>query len=262
MIRAERQAKILKLIREKGFVENKELQELFKVTPITIRRDLKDLSEQNLVRLDHGGAADVNVVGSSIEPLYRTKMYLNVEKKHAIGTAASELINDGETIFLDSGTTTLQIAQSLRTKRLTNLTVVTYDIKIADELCTTENINVLVLGGTLRKHLYSLYGPYTEYVLENLRAKKAFLGVDGASKENGISNANVEEVPIKQLIIRNSDEVILVSDSTKFNKDTFCRVCLWDPIDYVITDDSIPKDYLEFFELKNIKYKIVNLTKV
>jgi len=260
MIRAERQAKILKILREKGFVENKDLQELFNVTPITIRRDLKDLSEQNLIRLDHGGAADINVVGSSIEPLYRTKMYLNVEKKIAIGMAASDLICDGETIFLDSGTTTLQIAQSLRNKRVINLTVVTYDIKIADELGALENINVLVLGGILRKHLYSLYGPYAEYVLKNLKAKKAFLAVDGASKENGISNANLEEVPIKQLIIQNSEEVILVADSTKFGKDTFCRVCSWDSIDHIITDDGIPKDYLEFFETNNIKTKIVTPT--
>jgi DeoR/GlpR family transcriptional regulator of sugar metabolism len=260
MMRAERQAKILQLIREKGFVKNEELASIFKVTQATIRRDLKALNEQNLIRLDHGGSYDVDFLASGSEPLYETKVHVNKEQKQMIGQAAVDLIKDNETIILDSGTTNSQIAHSLRNHHLENVTVVTCDIAVAHTLGSVKNINVIVLGGILRRSFYSLYGPYTELALRNIHANKVFLGVDAASMDVGISNIVLEEVPMKQLMIQNSDQVIMVADSTKFGINAPHKVCSWDDIDYVITDDCIEKSYSEFLDNQGIAATRVNIS--
>ena len=253
MLRGERQAKIIQLIREKGYIENDHLSQLYNVTAATIRRDLKTLAEQRLIRLDHGGAYDSDALDGSTEPQYETKVYVNREIKRLIGTAAAEMICDNDTVFLDSGTTNAEIAQSLRSKSFRNLTVITCDIITAKVLCPVANINVLVLGGILRKSFYTAYGPYTESVLKNIRANKFFLGVDAASIEHGISNIVLEEIPIKQLMIQNCEEVIMVTDGSKFGKNAAYKVCSWEAVHQVITDRCIPAEYLEFCEGQQIK---------
>jgi DeoR/GlpR family transcriptional regulator of sugar metabolism len=258
MLQAERQTNIFKLIKEKSFLTIKEFEDIFHVSSITIRRDLKELSKQGLIKQVHGGAADITSLSTSFEPLYKTKLYLNFEKKEAIAKKAVEFIDSGETIILDSGTTTLQIAIKLKNKRFKDVGIVTNDIKIADELCTAEHLEVIVLGGILRKFLYTLFGSFTIDFLEQIKVNKFFLAADAISKENGISNANIEEVSIKKLMIQNSQNVILVADSTKFNTDAFCRVCGWEKINSIITDDKISDDYIKFFKEININYQIVS----
>jgi DeoR/GlpR family transcriptional regulator of sugar metabolism len=258
MLRAERQAKILQLICERRFVENKELASIFEVTKATIRRDLKTLKEQNLIHLDHGGSYHIDFLNSGNEPLYETKVYVNKELKRLIAQAATNLVKDNQTIILDSGTTNAQIAHSLRNQHLENVSVVTCDIAVAQILGSDKNINVLVLGGILRKSFYSLYGSYTEMVMRNIRANKVFLGIDAANIDVGISNVTLEEVPIKQLMIQNSDQVVMVADSSKFGINAPYKVCSWDSIDQVITDDCIEKDYIEFFETHGVESTIVN----
>jgi DeoR/GlpR family transcriptional regulator of sugar metabolism len=260
MIRAERQAKILQLIRERGYIKNEELASIFKVTRATIRRDLKALKEQSLVRLDHGGSYDLDFMAGGSEPLYETKVHVNQDQKRMIGQAAVELIRDNETIILDSGTTNSQIAHNLRNQHFENVTVVTCDIAVAHILASVKNINVIVLGGILRKSYYSLYGPFTELALRNIHANKIFLGVDAASADVGVSNFVLEEVPMKQLMIENSDQVVMVADSTKFGVNAPYKVCSWEDIDYVITDDCIEKNYSEFFDNKGISTTLVNIS--
>ena len=262
VIKIERQAKILQMIRERGYIENDELARLFNVTSATIRRDLKGLSEQNLVRLDHGGASDVNLLESRTEPVYETKVYVNHENKRMIGQAAAGLVVDGDTILLDSGTTSACVARSLRNNRLRNLTVITCDIMVAKELGSEPNINVLVLGGILRYAYYSLYGPYTEMVLKNLRADKFFLGVDAVSIEHGVSNIVLEEVPIKQLMIAQSSEVIMVADSSKFGRNAPYRVCDLDAVHQVITDHCINASYLNYFEEHAIRATVTGVESI
>lgn len=259
MLRAERQAKIINLIRDQGFVENDELSRMFGVTGATIRRDLKDLAEQKLIQLDHGGAYDISYLRGSMEPLYHTKMILNIEQKREIGAHAVRHVENSDTIILDSGTTTLQIAKNLKGGHFSNLTVITYDIRIANELCTEPNITVIVLGGILRRSLYSLYGPFTQSNLMQLRASKTFLATDGATRNHGILNSNLEEVPIKKLIVDNSDFVLLVADASKFGKDIPFKVCDWNSIHKVITDDGIGDEYLEFFSSNEIDIDLVEL---
>jgi len=246
MLRIERQAKILQMIREREFIENSELARHFNVTLATIRRDLKTLSEQNLIRQEHGGSSLVNPLDDPVEPSYATKIFVNHDAKLAIGKAAADLVVDGDSIVLDSGTTNSMIAQSLRGTTLKNLTIITCDILVAKELCFEQNINVIVLGGQLRKSYYSTYGPYTELVLRNLRANKYFLGIDAANPD-GITNIVLEEVTIKKLMIEISSSVILVADSSKFGKMAPHRLCSWNSISRVITDTCLEPQYVDFF---------------
>jgi DeoR/GlpR family transcriptional regulator of sugar metabolism len=260
MLRAERQAKILQIVRERGYIQNDELANSLGVTPATIRRDLKTLNEQRLIQQDHGGAYNIDALDGSAEPLYETKVYVNRDAKRLIGAAAAASVCDNETIMLDSGTTNAEIAQSLLGLQLRNLTVVTTDLIVARLLCPASSINVLMVGGLLRKSFYSAYGPYTESILRNIRADRFFLGIDAASESHGISNIVLEEVPIKQLMIQNSDRVIMVADGTKFGMNAPYRICSWDDVDCVITDQCISAQYLDFFATRSIDVQVVHRT--
>jgi DeoR/GlpR family transcriptional regulator of sugar metabolism len=260
MVRVERHAKILQILRDQDYVENSELARAFDVTLATVRRDLKALDEQGLIVIDHGGISAKGLLSGDVEPAYETKVFVKHEVKKAIGALAAQAICDGDTVILDSGTTSLEIARQMRLAHLKNLTVVTCDIMVAKELCPEKNMNVIVLGGLLRKSFYSTYGPYTEYILKQMRANKAFLGIDAASIESGITNIVLEEVPIKQLMIEISDEVIMAADSSKFCKTAPHRVCAWAAIDRVITDQCAGQEYLNFFNAQNIAVQTVAFT--
>jgi DeoR family transcriptional regulator, aga operon transcriptional repressor len=251
MLRIERQAKILQMVRDREFVENSELARYFDVTLATIRRDLKMLSEQNLIRQEHGGSSLVNPLDDPVEPSYAHKVFVNHDAKLAIGKASAGLLEDGDSVVLDSGTTNSMIAQCLRGTTLKNLTIITCDILVAKDLCFDQNINVIVLGGQLRRSYYSTYGMYAEMVLRNLRANKYFLGIDAANFD-GITNIVLAEVPLKKLMIEISNRVILVADSSKFDKMAPHRVCSWDSISQIITDACIEPRYLEFFKSMSI----------
>jgi DeoR/GlpR family transcriptional regulator of sugar metabolism len=259
MLRAERQAKILQIIREKGFIETHEIAMELNVSDVTIRRDLNTLSEQNLIRLDHGGSTKVDYLEGNTEPLYETKVYLNHTCKEAIGEAAAALVQNFDTIILDSGTTNAQIAHHLRHSKLRNITVITCDLVVARELCAEPNITVLMLGGILRRSFYSAYGTYTEKILRNLKADKFFLGIDAASLENGISNIVLEEVPIKQLSIEISNQIIVVADSSKFGHNAPFRVCGWEEVDRVITGVGIQPELVQHFVNNKIEYQLVSV---
>ena len=168
------------------------------------------------------------------------------------------MIENNDTIILDSGTTNAQIAYHMRHKAWQNITVITCDLVIAKELCTQPNINVLMLGGILRRSFYTAYGSFTEQILRNLKANKFFLGIDAASQDHGITNIVLEEVPIKQLSIEISDRVILVADSSKFAHNAPFKVCGWSQVSQVITDSCIHPEMLDFFIDNNISYHLAN----
>jgi len=260
MLKGARQAKILQLVREEGQVSNEGLGRLFGVSGATIRRDLRELANRGLLEAEYGGAVDVNWSSGADEPLYQAKMQLNFDAKRRIGMEALAHVRDGDTIMLDSGSTTFQVAVGLKHSRIQNLTVVTSDIKIAGELGDTENSNLtlVVTGGIARTSRYTLYGPFAEATLRNLHAHTAFLGADGAVVERGILNANLDEVPTKQLLIEQSDRVIVLADSSKFGKNFPFRVCGWDKVDTVITESLLFPTEADFFRLNDIRVDIAS----
>ena len=142
---------------------------------VTIRRDVKVLSRQNLVSLEHGGVAVSDYIDGIVEPLYETKAYINSDQKEAIGMAAAKLISDGDTVILDSGTTTACIARNLKNAKFSNVTVITNDLIIGKELCPHPGISVVLVGGMLRRAYYTdlrfccSLEPFLESLIEGSR---------------------------------------------------------------------------------------------
>ncbi|MHB1276617.1 MAG: DeoR/GlpR family DNA-binding transcription regulator [Candidatus Humimicrobiaceae bacterium] len=249
MLKFERQAKILQLLESRGFAASEDLAKEFNVSLVTIRRDFKSLLKQNLIKLEHGGATDVDYSVSGKEPLYNTKVFMNKEKKQAIGDAAVKFIKEGEVIILDSGTTSFEVARNICKARFKDLTVITNDLMVAKELCQdNSNLQVIMLGGVVRMSYYSVYGPYTEMILKLLKVNKYFMGADAISATHGIFNSILNEVPIKQQMISISDQVIMVADSSKFCKEAPHKVCDLKDINMVISDEYLPESYFELFK--------------
>ena len=160
-------------------------------------------------------------------------------------------------LIIDSGTTNFQIAKNIKNNNCNNLTILTHDIKIAYELCSNKKLRIILLGGIVNNEQYSTYKYFSENILSNTRSDKLFLAVDGASFENGFSCVSVEDGELKKLMIKSSKKIIVILDSTKFNKVTFFKICDLGNIDMLITDDQIPKEYVSYFEGKNIEVEIV-----
>jgi len=254
MLKAERQAKILQIISEKSFIKTEELAEKLEVSHVTVRRDLITLSKQKLIKLEHGGAAKIEYLETSAEPLYDTKLFVKSEAKAAMAETAVQMVNDGDILVLDSGTTNYHLARLLKNRKFTSLTVITSDIMVAKELSPNNNITINVLGGILRNSYYNVYGPFTEMVLSNLKADKYFIAFDGATKDRGLSSNLLEEVPVKQKMMEICDEIIAFGDSSKFGFNAPYRICGWNDITRVIVDKDLNEDSLDFFKEENINY--------
>ena len=256
MLRAERQAKILQIIREKGSISSEELIEQFEVSHVTIRRDLVALADQKLILLEHGGATSIDYLEGKPEPLYDTKLYVHSDKKIAIAKEAIKLVEDGDILILDSGTTNYRLAQQLMSQNYNALTVITSDMMVAKELSSRSRITVIILGGIVRKAYYNAYGYFAESILGNLKANKLFLGFDGANVKRGLSNNILDEVSVKQKMIEVSMETIAMGDSSKYGVDAPYTICGWEKIHRVITDKSIDEKFIAYFSEIGLQYQL------
>ncbi|SHE64369.1 transcriptional regulator, DeoR family [Seinonella peptonophila] len=236
MLPAERQEKIVQHVNAHGFVSISELIEMFHVSKPTIMRDLIKLEDLSLIVRTYGGASSLHK-GTRFEPKHILKEIHATEQKERIASLAfDEFIHPGETILLDSGTTTLMLAKRL--VAMDNLTVITNDIKIAMLLSDNENIELVVLGGQRRKSVYSLTGPITENILQNLNVDKTFLGMDAVDMTKGMTNSNIEETRLKRMMIEAAGQTILLADSSKLDKVAFSKIADLDVLDVMITDDE------------------------
>ncbi len=250
----QRRAKILELIESEGQVQVLRLSKMFRVSTVTIRNDLDHLEKKNLLIRTRGGAIRPQRVG--IDFKLNEKAQKHFKEKQAIGRKAAELIQDGDTIILDSGTTTMEIAKNLGNFK--NLTVITNALNIAQQLADFTNIRVLVPGGILRKNALSLVGPMAETAIRNYFCDKLFLGVDGIDAQYGISTPNVEEAYLNRIMIDISREVFVVTDSSKFNKRSFALIAPMAKVNGVITDAHIPEAEKERIEKQGIQVIIAD----
>ena len=248
----ERRKKIIEKIDKEGKVKVSILSKLFNVSEVTIRNDLDQLERKNLLVRAHGGAMKFQRAGIDYELDIKAKK--NRTQKIAIGKKAASLINDGDTIILDSGTTTLEIAKNL--ERISNLTVITNSLNIAGQLVEFQNIKVIMLGGTLRRKSLSLVGISAIESLKTYYCDKVFIGVDGIDTQYGISTPNVDEAHLNNIMINNSREVIVVTDSSKFKNRSFTYIAPIQKVTTIITDENIPKDEKEKIESLGIKLLI------
>ena len=246
----ERRKKILNLLTEHGEVFVDELSSKFNVSEVTIRNDLDQLESKNLLIRARGGALK-HEQSVGIDYMISEKNKLNQAEKIRIGKVAANLINESETIILDSGTTTLEIAKNLG--EIQSLNVITNAINIVNQLIPNQGVNIIVPGGTLRKKSHSLVGPIAEKNLKNLSVDKAFIGVDGLDPEHGAFTPNIEEASLNQIMIEITKEVILVADSSKFKRRSLAFICPTNKIDMVVTDDKIPQEDLKKLQESGIK---------
>jgi len=239
MLTEERRGAIVSLLHENGKVQVKELSKRFNISEVTIRTDLKELHQRGLVYKSHGGAVLPTLVAG--EPTLYEKSVENAIEKSKIGAAAAEFVNDGETIILDSGSTTHEIAKRLKERQ--DLTVITNGINIATELAGQRGIQIILLGGVMRHSSISIVGHFAEEMLSQLTADKLFMAADGCTLEFGISTPKFEESRINQAMVAIAREKYLTADSSKFGRNSLSRiVSLWD-MDGVISDTGLTEEY-------------------
>ena len=232
----ERRKNILNLLDQNGQVFVHELSEQFNVSEVTIRNDLELFESKKLLIRARGGAMKYeNSVSTDYQLSEKDK--INYAEKIKIGKKAAALVDDGETIILDSGTTTMEVARHINTEH--NINVITNAFNIANQLININNINIIVPGGTLRKNSHSLVGPLAEKNLRNFYVDKVFLGVDGFDSSYGAFTPNIEEASLNQIMIDIAKQVILVADSSKFNRRSLAFICPPNKIDVVVTDGKI-----------------------
>lgn len=235
MMAEERRTQILQIVRIEGRAKVNDLASRFSTSGVTIRNDLNELHERGLVLRSHGGAVlpDTILRESSVQE--RLKAHL--AEKRRIGAMAATLVQDGETIILDSGTTTLELARQLKNKQA--LQIITNGINIAAELLDARGVQIFMVGGTVRNDSASIIGRSTEDMFEQFSADKLFLGGAGCDPDFGVSGANLEETMVNRAMLRISREIILVADASKFSKRSMSRIAQFSEIDTVISDTSL-----------------------
>lgn len=250
----ERKSKIIQRLEEEERVDVIELGKLLEVSESTIRRDLKELEDANLLKRTHGGAVSIKMAvkqSVTIEPSFLEKEIQYPSEKKAIAKKALEFIKEGDTILLDSGTTTFYILQEL--KSFQHLTVVTNAIISPAFLELHAGIELLFLGGMYRPQTHSLIGMFTEQCLSLIRVDKCFIATNGVDPSIGLTTPSMAEAEIKRRMISCAQEVILVTDSSKFGKSSFAKFADLDHIDVCITDASIREEERKSLNTSGIK---------
>jgi DeoR family fructose operon transcriptional repressor len=249
----ERKDQILELITRKGRITVDELIEKFKVSGATIRRDLEFLERQGLITRAHGGAMSKSRV--SLEPDFLEEKEKFLEEKKRIGQEAVKLIEEGEVIFLEASTTVLELARNLKDKR--NLTVVTNSLDIACELEENRGIDLILIGGNLKRRTHALIGSLAETTLSQMRLDKAFVGISALDISYGITMPTIEEAKTRKDIIKASNKVVALCDHSKFGKQNFAYVGPLESIDILITDKEIPDEMRKEVERKGVEVRTV-----
>lgn len=219
----------------------KNLAARYDTSQVTIRKDLEVLHSQGLVYRTHGGALPIPT-GALRDPSLREKEKLHRREKQLIGAAAARLVQEGESIILDSGTTTTAMARALREFR--NLTVITNAVNIAAELAGTA-IEVILTGGILREKSFSLVGPLAEETLRRLRADLVFLGVDGFDVHFGLTTPNLLEASVNRVMVEIAKRVVVVCDSSKFGRRSLSLIAPISSVHQTVTDSRISKSDLK-----------------
>jgi DeoR/GlpR family transcriptional regulator of sugar metabolism len=234
LLPADRLQVIADFIRERGSVRSRDLVRALGVTDETIRRDLARLAEQGLVRRAHGGALAVRP-SDETDTAFRLREH--AVEKAAIGRRAAELVADGSSIILDSGTTTLGLARALRGKE--NLTVVTTAVTNALELVGNPTMSVIMTGGMIRPTTFGASGQLAAATLRGLHVDQTFLAIHSVSVAGGLTYPLFEEVDAKRAMIEAAAEVILLADHSKFGRQALVRVAPITAVQRIITTPGI-----------------------
>jgi DeoR family transcriptional regulator of aga operon len=251
----ERRRLIVDLVERQGRATVDELAERFSISPVTVRTDLETLARNGAIKRSHGGAVPASPM--TVDMPLTVKETRHLAEKRRIGAAAADLVHEGDTIILDSGTTTVEIARQLRQRRWASLTVITNAVNIALELGAVAGVRVMLLGGLMRPTSYSLVGPEAERMLMRLSADRLFLGVDGFDIDVGVTTPDPQEASLNALMMNVSRETVAVFDASKFGQRSLSVIAPVERIDSVITDAATPEDYVHAVGGKGVRVVLV-----
>ena len=252
---SERREQIIQRLRQQGSVQVNDLSVLFGVSTVTIRNDLAFLEKQGIAVRAYGGAliCDSNTPG--VEPSVEDKSSLNTAVKRSIAKAAAEMIKPGHRVILDSGTTTYEIARLMR--QHTDVIAMTNGMNVASALLEAEGVELLMTGGHLRRQSLSVYGDQAEQSLQNYHFDMLFLGVDAIDLERGVSTHNEDEARLNRRMCEVAERIIVVTDSSKFNRSSLHKIIDTQRIHTIIVDEGIPAECLQELHRSGVEVIIV-----
>jgi DeoR family transcriptional regulator, aga operon transcriptional repressor len=253
LLNEERRRAILEILNRDGRVLVLDLARRFETSQVTIRKDLEELHAHGLIHRTHGGALPARE-GALEDPTLREKEKLHRKEKLRIAQTAAGMVQEGQVVILDSGTTTTAIAHSLR--HFHNLTVVTNAVNIAAELSGTA-VEVILTGGTLRKNSFSLVGPIAEETLHRLNADILFLGVDGFDVQYGLSTPNLLEAKVNRVMVEVAKRTVAVCDSSKFGRRSLSLIVPPSALHQVVTDRGVLKSDVRLLKRAGIEVTLV-----
>lgn len=240
---------ILQKLQKDGKVNIIDLMEEMNVSGVTIRKDLKLLEDKNLLFRTRGGCSINNPY--TIDRSINEKEFINSEEKQKIAKAALKLIGHTDSIMIGSGTTVFEFARAIFPTR--HLTIITPALKVGLELSNRPNVEVLQLGGLIRSNSSSVAGSHAINVLEDISCGILFIGVDGIDLDFGFSISNLSEATLNQKMIETANTVVVLADSTKFDRRGLGRICSIEQVQYIITDDKVSDNTVKMFEERGIK---------
>ncbi len=251
----ERHNRILTLLQQNGSISVTQLSELFRVSEVTIRKDLSYLEQQKKLYRTHGSAILISPYISDRHVNEKEKR--NVAEKRAIGAAAAALIARDDSIIIASGTTMAFLAREIKPQG--HLTVITASVPVTRILSQSPDMDVIQLGGITRSSSVSVVGPFAESMLRNFNCSKLFIGVDGIDLEFGLTTTNMLEASLNVAMIEAAQKVVVLADSSKFGRRGFSKICDLESVDRIITDSAAQPLYLERLRERGIEVTVVDV---
>jgi DeoR/GlpR family transcriptional regulator of sugar metabolism len=248
-----RRDRILDRLRTAGNVLVADLASDLATSEMTIRRDLRLLESEGLVRRVHGGA--LLVPSRAYEPTFREKSRQFVEEKRRIGAAAAAMVEPGDTIILSPGTTTMELARHLSIAR--NVTVITSAVNIAAELASYPEIDVIVTGGHMRGTTYALVGSLAEETMRGLHVNKLFLGGNGLTVEHGLTTPDLSVATTDRALLHSAERTIVTVDHSKIGRTSMCQTAAIEQIHVLVTDSGIGAEQRRVFERAGLEVVVV-----
>lgn len=253
LLKEERQASIRALVDDHGRATVSELSDRFGVSPATIRRDLEEMNSRGWLRRAHGGAVRVERAGT--EPPVSRRGRDQADEKRRIGQEAAGMIRDGETVFLGSGTTVLEVAHALA--NTLRLTVITNSLPIANHLADRGNVEIIVVGGMFRASELSMVGHIAEQAIRELRADRAFMGMRAIDPVFGFTHEFLPEIMTDRAIMVMAPQVVIVADHTKLGRASSVAVAPVTAAHVIITDRQAPSPIVQELRALGVEVRLV-----
>jgi DeoR/GlpR family transcriptional regulator of sugar metabolism len=238
------------LIRQHGFVSIPDLRDALDVSESTIRRDLELLEENGEAKRTHGGVFSTGPSASVRQ--FGSRSGGQWEKKRSIAIAASSQIEDHETILLDGGSTTYELARQLVGRPLQ---IVTNSLPVANLFASSDSVDLVLLGGAVHHKTGVTLGSYANDMLRSLNVQKAFLSVAGINQK-GFFNSNMLLVETERTMMQCADQTIIVADSSKFGRSSLARLCDWSQVHTLVSDDGLGMDWRGLTEVAKVQLLI------